>query len=53
MVNCEGLVSQIEERMNELTGELWEAWVDLNYRAGQDPYLYGAAEHLLYIGTKG
>lgn len=53
MVGCEGVVSQIEEQVNELTGELWEAWVDLNYRAGQDPYLYGAAEHLLYIGTKG
>jgi ubiquinone/menaquinone biosynthesis C-methylase UbiE len=53
MVGCEGLVSQIEEQVNDLSGELWDAWVDVNYHAGKDPYLYGAAEHLLYIGTKG
>jgi S-adenosylmethionine-dependent methyltransferase len=53
MIGCEGVVSRIEEQVNELTGETWEAWVDLNYNAGKDPYLYGAAEHLLYIGTKG
>ena len=38
--------------MNALQGELWDAWVDLNYRLGQDPALYGAADHLLYIGEK-
>jgi S-adenosylmethionine-dependent methyltransferase len=53
MVGCEGVVSRIEEQVNELTGDMWEAWVDLNYNAGKDPYLYGAAEHLLYIGCKG
>jgi S-adenosylmethionine-dependent methyltransferase len=53
MVGCEGVVSRIEDQVNELTGDMWEAWVDLNYNAGKDPYLYGAAEHLLYIGKKG
>ena len=53
MVGCEGVLSQIEDQVNDLTGETWEAWVDLNYNAGKDPYLYGAAEHLLYIGKKG
>jgi S-adenosylmethionine-dependent methyltransferase len=42
----------MEELINQLTGEAWEEWVDLNYRLGQDPTLYGAADHLLYIGCK-
>ena len=35
-----------------LEGELWEAWVDLNYQMGKDPSTHGCAEHLLYIGEK-
>ena len=27
---CEGIVSMIDEKINALEGELWEAWVDLN-----------------------
>jgi S-adenosylmethionine-dependent methyltransferase len=46
----EGLVSMIEEKVNLLEGEAWEAWVDLNYRCASDPSIHGAAEHLLYIG---
>ena len=53
LVGCEGVVSQIEERINELGGELWDAWVDINYRVGHDPTLHGAADHLLYVGRKG
>ncbi len=52
LVGCEGLVSMIEEKVNELTGEAWETWVELNYRLGKDPSLHGAAEHLLYVGHK-
>ena len=52
LIACEGVVSMIEERINELSGELWEAWVELNYRLGRDPSLHGGAEHLLYIGRK-
>ena len=52
LLGCEGLVSFIEERVNELSGAAWEAWVDLNYRAAQDPALLGASEHILYVGSK-
>ena len=48
----EGLVSLIDEKVNLLQGEAWEAWVDLNYRCAQDPTIHGAAEHLLYVGKR-
>jgi SAM-dependent methyltransferase len=49
---CEGLVAGHEEAVNALDSELWEAWVDLNYRAGREPSLRGAADHLLYVGSR-
>jgi S-adenosylmethionine-dependent methyltransferase len=52
LIGCEGVVSEIEEQVNQLTGEAWETWVDLNYRLGKERTLHGAAEHLLYIGIK-
>jgi len=52
LVACEGIISMIEEKVNELTGELWEAWVELNYCLGKDPTVHGVAEHLLYVGRK-
>ncbi|MGY4707295.1 class I SAM-dependent methyltransferase [Candidatus Bipolaricaulota sp. J31] len=50
LIACEGVVSMIEEGVNGLSGEAWEAWVRLNYRLGKDPTVHGAAEHLLYVG---
>lgn len=52
LVGCEGVVAGHEGKVNELTGEAWEAWVDLNYKLGQEPTLYGASDHLLYVGEK-
>ena len=52
LVGCEGVVAEHQEKVNELTGAAWEAWVDLNYKLGQDPTLYGASDHLLYVGEK-
>jgi SAM-dependent methyltransferase len=52
LIACEGVVAGHEETVNALEGELWEAWVDLNYRLGQESSLYGAADHLLYVGSK-
>lgn len=52
LVGCEGIVAGHDGKVNELTGEGWEAWVDLNYELGQDPTLYGASDHLLYVGEK-
>ena len=52
LIGCEGLVAGHEEHVNQLDGELWDQWVDLNYRFGQEPPLYGASDHLLYVGQK-
>jgi ubiquinone/menaquinone biosynthesis C-methylase UbiE len=52
LVGCEGVVSRLEERVNGLDGQLWQAWVDLNYRVGHERTLLGAADHLLYAGRQ-
>jgi len=52
LIGCEGAISMIEEKINELKGDEFDSWVDLNYRLGKDMSLHGAAEHLLYIGRK-
>jgi S-adenosylmethionine-dependent methyltransferase len=52
LVGCEGVVAGHQDKVNELTGEAWEAWVDLNYKLGQEPTLYGASDHLLFVGEK-
>lgn len=52
MVGVEGVVAGHEERVNQLQGEAWQVWVDLNYRLGKEPTLRGAADHLLYVGKK-
>jgi S-adenosylmethionine-dependent methyltransferase len=49
---CEGVVSMIEDRLTETSGDLWQTWVDLNYRLSRDPSIFGAAEHLLCVGRK-
>ena len=52
LMGSEGVVAGMEEQVNQLTGEAWDLWVDLNYRLGQDSSLYGASDHLLYVGCK-
>jgi len=52
LIGCEGIVAGHESRVNELSGDAWEAWVDLNYKLGKEPSLYGASNHLLYVGRK-
>jgi SAM-dependent methyltransferase len=52
LVGCEGVVAEHESEVNDLEGTDWEAWVDLNYELGQEPTLYGASDHLLYVGEK-
>lgn len=52
LIACEGIISMIEGKINELTGEAFEAWVELNYKLGRDPSILGAAEHILYVGRK-
>lgn len=52
VIACEGVIALMEEKVNELTGAPWEAWVDLNYRLGKDPSVHGVGEHLLYVGRR-
>jgi hypothetical protein len=48
----EGLVSIIESQVNALSGEIWELWLDLNYRVASDPCIHGCVEHLLVVARK-
>lgn len=50
VLGLEGMVSLIEERVNQLGGPAWESWVALNEEAGRDPSLWGQCQHLLYVG---
>jgi SAM-dependent methyltransferase len=52
LVGCEGIIAKIEDKVNEIEGELWETWVREMYRVGKDPSTHGASDHLLYIGRK-
>ncbi len=52
LLGVEGLVSMIEEGVNALSGQAWDAWVDLNYRVAADPSIHGCVEHLLAIAVK-
>jgi ubiquinone/menaquinone biosynthesis C-methylase UbiE len=52
LIACEGVISMIREKVNELTGDAWQTWVDLNYMLAKDPSNHGGAEHLLYVGEK-
>jgi S-adenosylmethionine-dependent methyltransferase len=52
LISCEGLISMIDDKLNELSGAAWEAWVRLNYVWAKDPAVHGMAEHLLYVGRK-
>jgi len=52
VLGVEGLVSEIEENINGLTGNAWDFWADLNYKISSDSFIHGAAEHLLVVATK-
>lgn len=49
VLGVEGVVSLREEKVNALTGDAWEHWVDINYRIAHDPCTHGGVEHLLAI----
>ncbi|MBN1260893.1 MAG: methyltransferase domain-containing protein [Anaerolineae bacterium] len=52
VLGVEGVVSGHATLVNALDGELWELWVDVNYRVAHDPAMHAAADHLLAICTK-
>ena len=47
---AEGLTSAAELAVNKLTPDLFDAWVDVSYRLGTDPTIWGCGEHMLYVG---
>ncbi len=49
VLGVEGVVSLRDEKVNALTGDAWERWVDINYRLAHDPSTHGGVEHLLAI----
>ncbi len=52
VLGVEGLVSMLEEKVNALSGEAWDTWVDLNWRVAADPALHGGVEHLLVVARR-
>lgn len=52
VLGVEGLVFPNDTEVNKLTGDAWNAWVELNYRVSTDPYLYNSVSHLLLIAEK-
>jgi S-adenosylmethionine-dependent methyltransferase len=52
LMGCEGLLAGHEAYVNSLTGKDHQVWLDFNYRFAQEPSLFGASDHLLYIGRK-
>ena len=52
VLGVEGMASMIDEKLNALEGEAWDAWVELNYRVAADPSLHGGCEHLVCMAEK-
>jgi S-adenosylmethionine-dependent methyltransferase len=51
LLAVEGVAAGHEQHLNALDAESFEYWADLNYQFAADPHLYGAADHLLYVGA--
>lgn len=51
LLASEGLAAGHEKHLNALDADMFEYWANLNYRFCADPFLLGAADHLLYIGS--
>lgn len=49
---AEGLIAPVEAAVNALPEEAFELWVEVCYRLGTDPCIWGAGEHMLYVGRK-
>lgn len=49
---CEGVVSEVEERLNDLAEDKLAKWIDLNCRLGKRPELLASSAHVLHIGRR-
>ena len=52
LIASDGVVSRLEAKVSQTQGEVWQAWVELGYRLRREPALFGASDHLLYVGRK-
>lgn len=52
LMGCEGILAGHETYVNSLSGAAHQVWLDFNYRFAQEPSLFGASDHLLYVGRK-
>ena len=52
LLAAEGLAAGHEQHLNALDPQAFAFWAELNYRFAADPHLYGAADHLLYVGAR-
>ncbi|WP_350343174.1 methyltransferase domain-containing protein [Proteinivorax tanatarense] len=48
----EGLAAQSEPKLNNLSKEAFDKWVNLIFHTSTDPLTWASCEHLLYIGKK-
>lgn len=49
---AEGLIAPVEAAVNALPEDLFNEWVEVSYHLGTDPTIWGAGEHMLYVGRK-
>lgn len=51
LLAVEGVTSGHEQHMNALDDDAFAFWADLTYQFCSDPHLWGAADHMLWVGT--
>lgn len=52
ITGVEGLTAQSEAKINSLTEEVYEEWLDLIYQTSTNQCTWASCEHILYIGEK-
>ncbi len=51
-VGVEGLAATVESRLNQLSQEVFDKWIEVLYQLSQDEHIFGSCEHYLYIGKR-
>lgn len=52
ILGVEGIVGNMDAKVNGLTGRVWDWCGQINYERGHEPSLIGATQHILYVGNK-
>jgi len=50
--SVENVLASKEQELKNLSGKDYENYLDICFQLSQDPYVFGAGEHFLYIGEK-